>query len=387
MCWEVGPLNMSQKNKKVPVTQLSLLDAARQILGEHGENPDYWLLAASEVEGKQIFLCASPPFAAQPGYAGPLLGSILADNLSLAVRLTSYEHLIEAVAVAACGFLAPGLAKNPATPDESDYPPDYAQIVHVKIQADPLLALRWAMAEMFRLGYNRLKEPFPAQYGESAKFRLKVKPDGALAIAGFDPLTTVDELISTMGRAAMKAKLTRLRQTAQNCGGCGRCCHDGDIPLTYFDLGGLASSRFGDLYARQPALALKEVRTNFVISRPAPPTETLALVPAERLQLRKKDGATTDGSPCAFLDGRGLCSVYQGRPLLCRLYHCARSSAGLETLYYSVYYNLEWLGRAVESGLWRPELPITNELLFTQTINRLASPSALALVAQELNFT
>lgn len=378
---------MSHKNKKLAEKagqDRAILESARQILAEHGENPDYWIIAESEVGGKLTFLCASPPFPAHTGYAGPLLDSILSNNLSLAVRLTSYEHQFEGIACVALGFLAPGLAKANSALEDSEFPPDFVQLVPIKRQPDLLLALRSALGEMLRLGYGRLKTPFTPQGTADSKLALTVKPDGSLAIASFDPQTTIGRFVTAMSGVAVKAKLTRLKQSAQNCGGCGRCCHDGDIPLTYFDLGGLAATRFGDLFARQPEAALAEVRANFVIARPALPGETVGLVQADRLMLRKKDGTTAEGSPCAFLDGRGLCSVYEGRPLLCRLYHCARTSPALETLYYSVYYNLEWLGRAVQSGLWRPDLSITSDLIFGQSLDRLASPPALALVAQEL---
>ena len=378
---------MSYKSKK-PTEKAgqdrAILESARQILAEHGESPDYWILAASEAEGKLTFLCATPPFPAHTGYAGPLLESVLANNLSLAVRLTSNEHYFEGIACVALGFLAPRLAKASPNLEDAEVSSDFVQLVHIKRQAGPLLALRSALGEMFRLGYGRLKTPFIPHYKGSPKLELTVKPDGSMAIGSFDPQTSIGRFVASMSASAVRAKLTRLKQSAQNCGGCGRCCHDGDIPLTHFDLGGLAAARFADLFARQPELALAEVRANFVISRATLPGEVPGLVQADRLLLRKKDGTTGEGSPCAFLDGRGLCSVYEGRPLLCRLYHCARTSPALETLYYSVYYNLEWLGRAVQSGLWRPDQLITSDLIFEQSLGQLASFSALALVAQEL---
>jgi Fe-S-cluster containining protein len=369
-----------------------LKETARQILAENGEKPDHWLIAATESAGKLTFLCASPPFAVTGGYAGPLLDQVLANNLSLTTYLTLKDHQYEGVACASFGFLAPALAEASswkAAPEE--FPPDVTRVFHLRHQADPLLALRVAMGEMLRLGYGCLKTPFEPQWSANPQnpagqpLALIVKPDGSLAFGAFEPQTTLGRFSSILSAAAGRAKLTRLRQSAQDCGGCGRCCHDSDIPLTYFDLGGLAGQRFPALFDRQPVAARAEVQANFTLSKAAAPAESPLLVTAKRLTLRKKDGTGGEGSPCAFLDARGLCSVYEGRPLLCRLYHCAKTSTALETLYYSVYYNLEWLGRAVESGFLTPAEPITLALLFEQPLGRLASPAALSLVAQEMS--
>jgi hypothetical protein len=71
--------------------------------------------------------------------------------------------------------------------------------------------------------------------------------------------------------------------------------------------------------------------------------------------------------------------------LLCRLYHCARTSPALENLFYSAYYNVEWLGRAVKSGLWQPQEEITLDFISEQLLVRLASPAALAQVLEEVS--
>jgi Fe-S-cluster containining protein len=237
---------------------------------------------------------------------------------------------------------------------------------------------------MLRLGFGRLKAPFAPGWPVSSRTELLVRPDGGLKIGSFDPRITLGKFLGVMSAGAGRAKLTRLRQSAQDCGGCGRCCHDGDIPLTYFDLRGLAQTRYAERFARQPELALAEAQANFAVLRPLQPGEPLPLASAPKLLMRKKDGTSAEGKPCLSLDGRGLCSVYAGRPLLCRLYHCARTSPALENLFYSAYYNVEWLGRAVKSGLWQPEEEITLDFISDQLLVQLASPAALAQVLEEM---
>jgi Fe-S-cluster containining protein len=172
-----------------------------------------------------------------------------------------------------------------------------------------------------------------------------------------------------------------MRQGAKNCGGCGRCCHDPDIPLTYFDVRSVAAHRFADLYAHDPASAL--ARTHKLLAFPKPATDP-SLLSASRLYFRKRDGSGGANSPCVFLDGRGLCGVYVGRPLLCRLYHCAEPSVAVENLYKSAFYTLEWLGRVIESGLFRPTQPITLPELLELPLVKLASPYSLMKVAEEV---
>ncbi len=362
-----------------------LLETARQVLAEHGEKPDYWILAASEDAGKLNFLCASPPFMTYYDYGGPLLDLALPNNLSLFAHLTSNEPQFEGVAGVSRGFYAPGLVEKSLKFGDTEIPAGFVQLVRLKREPDLLAALRSAIGEMLRLGFGRLKTPFEPGWPATGKMEFVVRPDGGLKIGGFDPQITLGKFAAAMSAGASRAKLTRLRQSAQDCGGCGRCCHDGDIPLTYFDLRGLAATRYAERFAIQPELALAEAQANFTLPRKIQPGEPLPLAKAEKLLLRKKDGTSSEGKPCLFLDGRGLCSVYQGRPLLCRLYHCARTSPALEDLFYSAYYNLEWLGRAVQAGLWKPQEELTQDLIFEQLLVQLASPTALAQVAGEVS--
>jgi Fe-S-cluster containining protein len=362
-----------------------LLETARQVLAEHGEKPDHWLLAANEDAGKLNFLCASPPFMTYYDYGGPLLDLALANNLSLFVHLTSQEHQFEGVAGVSLGFMAPGLVEQSLKFGDTEIPPGFVQLVPLKRQPDPQMALRSAIGEMLRLGFGRVKTPFEPGWPPTGKMEFIIRPDGGLKIGGFDPQITMGKFVAAMNAGAARAKLTRLRQSAQDCGGCGRCCHDGDIPLTYFDLQGLAATRYAGRFASQPELALAEAQANFTLARKIQPGEPLPLASADKLLLRKKDGTSSEGKPCLFLVGRGLCSVYAGRPLLCRLYLCARTSPALETLFYSAYYNLEWLGRAVQSGLWKPGEEMTQDFIFEQLLVQLASPSTLALVAREVS--
>lgn len=362
-----------------------LLDTARQALTENGERPDLWILAASEDAGKLNFLCASPPFMTYYDYGGPLLDLALANNLSLFVHLTSDGHQIEGVAGVSLGFLAPALTEPALQFGGTDIPPRFVQQIQVKRQPDHSAAVRLAISEMLRLGFGRLRTPFEPGWPMSARMKLGVGPDGELKIGSFDPQITIGQFVAAKNVGAGRARLTRLRQSAQDCGGCGRCCHDGDIPLTYFDLRGLAATRYAERFARQPEATLAEAQANFALARKTQPGEPLPLVSAQKLLLRKKDGTSDEGKPCLFLDGRGLCSVYAGRPLPCRLYHCNRSSTALENLLYSVYYNLEWLGRAVQGGLWRPEEEITLDFIYQQKPIQLASPVVLAQVAAEVS--
>ncbi|MBN9391631.1 MAG: YkgJ family cysteine cluster protein [Chloroflexi bacterium] len=379
---------MSSKEKKVTGKSGPaplMLEAARQALAEHGENPACWILGANEVAGKVSFLCASPPFLAYYDYGGPLLDLALANNLSLFVHLTSDGPHIEGVAGVSLGFAVPGLVEPSLKVGDTGIPPQFGQMVPVKKQTDSLAAVRSGLAEMLRLGFGRLKAPLAPGWPPSPKMELLVRPDGGLKIGSFDPRITLGKFLGVMSAGAGRAKLTRLRQSAQDCGGCGRCCHDGDIPVTYFDLRGLARTRYAERFAHQPELALAEAQANFTVARPLQPGEPLPLASAPKLLMRKKDGTSAEGKPCLSLDGRGLCSVYAGRPLLCRLYHCARTSPALENLFYSAYYNVEWLGRAVRSGLWQPEEEITLDFLSEQLLAQLASPSALAQVLEEVS--
>ncbi|HEX2914214.1 MAG TPA: YkgJ family cysteine cluster protein [Chloroflexia bacterium] len=357
-----------------------LAETAREILAEHGEDPERWIIAAHETQGNIQFICATPPLPTHAGYNGPLLDQVLLSNLSLVVRLESKGHQYESLVCASTGFLARLLAENAF--DQADFPSDFCEAIRPKSHSDLKLALRTALEEMLRLGYQRTATPFETPFpSTSYKLELAIKPDGSLRMRSFTSEATLEELSQELSVKAARAKLTRLRQSAKNCGGCGRCCHDTGIPLTYFDVRSVASTRYPNLYSREPQSAIGQALSQTALTHTAAGDN---LLPAPLLYLRKKDGTSDGGSACVYLGKTGLCEVYEGRPLLCRLYHCAISSVALENLYRSAFDSLEWLGRAIESGALRPVRPINLPDLLQLPLIKLASPYALAKVAQEI---
>lgn len=390
--------NQKSKAGANPALVASLQETARQILAENGEKPDRWLIAAHQNEdnGRLRILCATPQIPTHPGYNGPLLEQIFANNLALALYLTAdgQSRELHGIACVSLGFLANQLAENSfnletdfkpgALPE--DFPHDFSEVVIIKRQPELLPALRAALKTMLQLGYHRVVTPFapPSTPNARQSLEIAVKKDGSVALGAFQPEATFGDFSEILAKSAARAKLTRLRQTAKNCGGCGRCCHDAEIPLTYFDVKSVAAHRFAELHSRQPETALAQTHKIMAATKPPLPGEPPKLTSAPRLYFRKKDGTSDGGSPCIFLDGRGLCGVYEGRPMLCRLYHCAISSLAVELLFNSAFNSVEWLGRAIESGFLRPELPLTLPLFFEQPLLKLASPYAFHKVAQEL---
>lgn len=380
-------------------------EIARQVLAEHGENPDYWIISATQntAKGQLRFLCAAPPVN-PVAYAGPLLEQALAANLSLATMLLMTEHVrdLSGIACASFGFVANKLADFTAAGDfgskmnPADYPADFCEIIQLKRLPDPLSAIRTAIHTMLQLGYQRLARPFAAlsnlptaQPGANSKLTFGINRDGGLLLTAFPPDATFEQFYDTLTASAAKAKLLRLRQGAKNCGGCGRCCSDANIPLTYFDLRSVAKHRFSGLFAKDPTAALTQTTT--IMSLPGANTglDSLALVPAAELYFRKKNGTSEGSSPCVFLSEQGLCGVYEGRPLLCRLYHCASSSSAVETLFNSTFNTIEWLGRVVAGGSWQiqsslAETALTLDFFLEQPLARLANPYALSQVKAEL---
>ncbi|MEI6045941.1 MAG: YkgJ family cysteine cluster protein [Chloroflexota bacterium] len=359
----------------------NLKEVARAALSENGEDPDHWIMAGSEEGGKIRFFCGSPPFSLTDEPDSPLLSNSLSANIGLALRLTVERGESESMVCASFGFLGNLLCEESF--DSEDFPAGYVMKTQLRRRDQPIQAMRVAMQEMVRLGWAAGSQlsviSYPSGTGHKSQGVLRVRSDGGLAMQHFEGDMTLGQLSEAMGSTAAKAKLVRMRQTAKNCGGCGRCCHDPDIPLTYFDVGSVATHRFADLYDHNPAAAL--ARASEMLAFPKP---TNSLLSAPRLYFRKRDSTSGANSPCIFLDGRGLCGVYTGRPLLCRLYHCADPSIAVENLYKSAFYTLEWLGRVIESGLLHPARPITLPALLELPLVKLASPYALQKVAEEV---
>ncbi len=358
-----------------------LKQLTRQCLSENGEQPDYWIITGQESQGKIRFFCSAPPFPVWQGTGGPLLDLAQTGQVGLALLLTIERGEIETLVCATSGFLSNLLSEE--TFDPEDFPTGYADVTRTRRRDSVTTALRAAIQEMLRLGYARLTATASAQlFGSTNELELIVRPDGGMALRNFGPDVTLGQLSEALAGLAVKAKLIRMRQGARNCGGCGRCCSDPEIPLTYFDVGNVAAYRFADLYQRSPEAALAQAHSTLAFPKAALDT---SLLPAARLYFRKRDGSGGADSPCVFLDGRGLCGVYEGRPLLCRLYHCAEPSAALEHLYKSAFYTIEWLGRVVESGLLRPSHSIMLPELLELPVAKLASPYALFKVAEEIS--
>jgi len=377
---------MAAARKKIavgPSQQVSELSRlARQTLAENGEQPAHWIIIGHESLTKTRLFCSSPPFAVAPK-TGPLLAMAQANSLNLGLGLTIEPAKIEVMIWASYGFLGNLLGEG--SHDAEDFPTEYVEIVYSQKPDQPAVALRTAIREMIGRGYARLSHlaTRPTIFSNGGeKLALTVRLDGGLKVGDFEAGATLGQLSEAMAGIAAKAKLVRMRQGAQNCGGCGRCCHDPDIPLTYFDVESVAAHRFPDLYQAEPAAALSQTHNLMAFPKATRPD---SLLPAARLYFRKRDGSGGAGSPCVFLDGKGLCGVYAGRPLLCRLYHCAEPSVALEHLYKTAFYALEWLGRVVESGLFQPARPLTLTDLLDQPLIKLASPYALLKVAEEIS--
>lgn len=106
--------------------------------------------------------------------------------------------------------------------------------------------------------------------------------------------------------------LARLR-----CTGCGECCRQVRVPLTFADLARLCGA------TALPAGEIVEWGAPELIA--GEPSSLLALPQGRRVMLlRQRDGA------CRFLDAAGLCSVHEARPAACRAYplHATFSERG-----------------------------------------------------------
>lgn len=366
-----------------------LKQLARDLLSENGEQPDHWIIVERHESDKYRLFCGLPPFALAEESQGSLLDLAYQRNVSLALLLTIERGEIETLVCASLGFLGNLLCDGSFDPE--DFAPGYVDLIRQHRRDQPATALRSALHDLIHLGYNRITTqptlkivnrgyPLGAEIVNGVE--IAVRRDGGMAMKHFEPEATLGQLSEAMSKVAAKAKLTRLRQTAKDCGGCGRCCHDPNIPLTYFDVQSVAAHRFADLYKSDAAAALSRTHSMLAFPRPVEPRTMLSSVPS--LTFRKKDGSGGANSPCVFLDGRGLCGVYLGRPLLCRLYHCAEPSVAVENLYKSAFCTVEWLGRIVESGHFRPPKIITLPELLEQPLLKLASPFALMKVAEEI---
>ncbi len=405
-----------------PQNGQSLKELTRQVLLENGEQPDCWIIAEQSEPGHTRLFCAAPPFQMLDGSNGPLLDFALAEGLGMATLLTEEKGEVETIACISYGFLGSWLCDKDF--DDEDFAPEFTEVRRVRRKAPLEQMLRAALQEMIHLAYARLSSNLPAPYSQlptpnsfttedtevsqlltqnsklktqnfvspdnrqpttdnpASPLQVIILPNGGMALKRFRPDASLNDLSEAMSGLASKAKLTRLRQTAQNCGGCGRCCHDPDIPLTYFDVQSVAAHRLPEIYLHNPDKALAQMHE--MLGFPYLPAAG-SMLPANRLYFRKKDGSGGANSPCIFLDGRGLCGVYLGRPLLCRLYHCAENSKALELLYRTSFYAIEWLGRAVESGAIHPSRPVTLPQLLTLPLVRIASPYALSKVRLEIN--
>jgi Fe-S-cluster containining protein len=413
------PAARKKAEAKAPISSNlpDLVQLTRDLLSENGEQPDRWIIVERKETHQYRLFCGAPPFPLFEDN-GPLLDLAYDSNASLGLLFTLDKNEIEIMLCASFGYLGYLLCDGTHAPE--DFVPGYVELQRSTRHDQPVPALRAALTDLIRLGYHFLthqtspffnesrvhssqftvhssesenlstqhsalnSKSFPIVNRQSSivnPIRVEVRRDGSMAVGQFRPEATLNQLSEAMAGMAPKAKLTRMRQTAKDCGGCGRCCHDPNIPLTYFDVESVANHRFPDLYKTNRSAAL--TRTHDLLAFPRQP-EPYSMLTTPPLTFRKKDGSGGANSPCVFLDGRGLCGVYLGRPLLCRLYHCAESSVALDNLYKSAFCTVEWFSRVVEAGAFRPPKPITLPQLLEQPLIKLVSPYALAKTAEEI---
>lgn len=145
-----------------------------------------------------------------------------------------------------------------------------------------------------------------------------------IELEGYSADATLLDLVRGIERIRLRSDLK-----VNRCAGCGGCCRE-PIPVLGVDVASLATA-FGapDERSVLERLAIPEVLPSGLERRAAirklSRDTGLPLEQAERLydfnngeqvSLRKAD----DGS-CEFLRG-GMCTIYEARPLVCRLYLC-----------------------------------------------------------------
>jgi len=147
--------------------------------------------------------------------------------------------------------------------------------------------------------------------------------DGKIELAGFSP----EESVAALARAVEEFRLHQDLKTRYCCG-CGGCC-DQAIPVLGLDLPalsaatGLAPERVAGELFDLPAVPTAQERRRAIrdmVRQNGFTEEQAALLydhnRAEPIILKSKRDGT-----CIFLRGR-LCSIYESRPFMCRLYLC-----------------------------------------------------------------
>jgi len=147
--------------------------------------------------------------------------------------------------------------------------------------------------------------------------------DGKIELAGFSP----EESVAALARAVEDFRLQQELET-RYCYDCGGCCNQA-IPVLGLDLPvlsaatGLAPGRLaGELFDLPPVPTAEERRKAIrdMVRQDGFTPEQAALLydhnRAEPIILKSKRDGT-----CVLLKGR-LCSIYEHRPFMCRLYLC-----------------------------------------------------------------
>ncbi len=194
---------------------------------------------------------------------------------------------------------------------------------------------------------------------------LRITDENAVELAHYSAGATLGELIVRINDLYLRERVgDRL------CTGCGRCCGD---PIA---LGGHDLKRFSDagiLTHPIPAQENAPAAASEILCMPSAPDlverkrgifemrrqygfdESIATLlyeynTADPVRLSKRD----DGM-CVFLSIDGLCSIYEYRPLVCRLYVC-KTGERLSALHESIVAQIAWHGYEYLGWVDRGEL-------------------------------
>jgi Fe-S-cluster containining protein len=135
----------------------------------------------------------------------------------------------------------------------------------------------------------------------------KIKGKTGYDVAVRDPAASVEDYLTALDHAIMKAPLYRARTSGRtSCYGCDRCCAE-RLPLTWIDYLNLRAA----VHPKADPEAFLAAYGHVLVDGPVADI-TLA--------------AAADGR-CCFLDpDRRACRVYPARPLTCRTFVCSPST-------------------------------------------------------------